>query len=90
MKRRSMYFIISGTCIQSVNRNSTEATILNNMNESICVRINGKKSDRDLAITKLQINKTCVTAADVSVVDANLQFNRLLLSDLQLVILDIK
>ena len=76
MKRRSIYFTISATCIHSAERNSSETSILNNVDESTCVNMYGKSKDRKTVITKLQVNKTCVTGSDVSEAHVNLSIQQ--------------
>ena len=56
-----------GECIQSAaSSNSSEMDILNNMNESTCMTLNGKSEETKPVIMKLQVNKTCVNGPDVS------------------------
>ena len=43
-----------------------EVPVLNNVNESMCVRIHSESSDNQAVIRNLQVNKSCARESDVS------------------------
>ena len=60
-----MFLFSLGSCIETVRSKSSEAKILNNLTESTCVTLETKSSDKETVVTRLMINKTCVTDSDV-------------------------
>ena len=59
-------FVLLGSCVESVEFNGSEAKILNRLNESTCMTIEGKSSDKNSVIIKLEVDKTCVNGPEVS------------------------
>ena len=57
---------LSAACIETAASNNPAAEVLNILNESSCVMIDGKSSAREVMITNLQVNKTCVNGSEVS------------------------
>ena len=53
-------------CIESLGSSMHGLHILNNVNESMCMRIHGESSDNQTVIRNLQVNKTCARESDVS------------------------
>ena len=58
-------FQFSAVCINQVGSNSFDVNILNKLNESVCVTLEGKFSKKDVGITKLKVGGTCVTGSEV-------------------------
>ena len=54
------------SCIGLAEFNDPEANVLNKLNESTCMIIEGKSSDKNSVIIKLHVNRTCVIGSEVS------------------------
>ena len=58
--------MLTASCIEPAASNKPVAEILNSFNESSCLMIDGKSSSREVIITNLYVNKTCVDDSEVS------------------------
>ena len=61
-----LLYLSTGSCIGSYGSNGSDVRILNQLNESSCITIDGRSSDKETQITKIGVNTSCRDGPDVN------------------------